>query len=314
MNLFYQFLRLIRFGNLLIMGITMFVVRLFILKTLSRELSFIDIFTDSYFNFVVLSVILVGAAGNIINDYFDVRADRINKPNRLIIDVYIKRRWAIIFNWVFNGVSLIVIAGVSYELKSITLLGFVCLAIFILWIYSTTLKKMPLIGNLSIAFLTSIVPIYSLLYHLSVFPGINKSYTLIVILGFSGSAFLLNLSREIIKDLADLEGDKLLHARTLPILKGKKFSKVVTLSIGLFLIAFLIYVVNVLKYQVINSSSELLLINNSLAAIILLTAFGVLVLSAYIVLLNSNNSKGFKLSSDLMKYSMLFGLFLIAVL
>ncbi|MBK6526503.1 MAG: UbiA family prenyltransferase [Crocinitomicaceae bacterium] len=96
---------------------------------------------------LVFSTLLIAAAGNIINDYFDVKADRINKPELLIIDKHIKRRWAIVFNWVFNSVGLLIAMylGWKYDNWFMAIIPFV--TINLLWFYSMYFKRTLILGN-----------------------------------------------------------------------------------------------------------------------------------------------------------------------
>ena len=87
------------------------------------------------FNLIVLSTILIAAAGNIINDYFDVKADRINKPERLIIGKYIKRRVAILTHWILNLIAFIIAIYLSWYLNTFFYLFIHLLSINCLWYY-----------------------------------------------------------------------------------------------------------------------------------------------------------------------------------
>jgi len=94
------FFKLIRPINLLIIGLTMYSVRFFYFTLGGMEANIFSGGEKVDFALLVFSTLLIAAAGNIINDYFDVRADRINKPHKLIITKHIKRRWAIVYHWI----------------------------------------------------------------------------------------------------------------------------------------------------------------------------------------------------------------------
>jgi 4-hydroxybenzoate polyprenyltransferase len=131
---------------------------------------FLNLFKNLDFIFLLLSVFFIAAGGNIINDYFDVKADRVNKPDRLIIDKYIKRRWAIILNWTFNGIGFLIALYLSIKLDNWWIVSIAFLTINLLYFYSAVFKRKFLIGNLVVALLTAIVPIYVYLYlHFSTF-------------------------------------------------------------------------------------------------------------------------------------------------
>jgi 4-hydroxybenzoate polyprenyltransferase len=111
-----HFIKLIRPINLLIIAITMYGVRFYVL-----EVHYFEKVKDNALDFflLVFSTVIIAAAGNIINDYFDVRADRINKPERLIITKHIKRRWAILIHWIFNGIAFGIALYLSIKYQSL---------------------------------------------------------------------------------------------------------------------------------------------------------------------------------------------------
>lgn len=193
------------------------------------------------FFLLVFSTVLIAAAGNIINDYFDVRADRINKPNKLIITKFISRKWAILSHWILNFVAFGIAIYLSARNNTFWYMFIHLLSINALWFYSMRFKRKPFIGNFIVAILTALVPILCGIhfYIHNEFPvvqtqEINSPFSFwifhlmahghfIYILAFF--AFASNLSREIIKDIEDIEGDKLLNAKTLPIIYGTTSTK-----------------------------------------------------------------------------------------
>lgn len=156
-------------------------------------------------------VFIVTGAGNSINDYFDHKIDAINKPERPIPSGRISLKTALIYS-IFLFVMGIVLAFLIN-----LLLGMIAFLSSILMIfYARDLKTKCLIGNLSISFLTGLC---------FVFGGIAVGQIMVSIyLGFF--AFLMTMAREIVKDMEDVEGDKLEGANTLPILHGMRISSV----------------------------------------------------------------------------------------
>ena len=225
-----SFLRLVRFSNLLIVLATMLGVALFHARINNLELY--HILNFNFFLFT-LSTLLITAAGNIINDYFDIKADKINKPNRLIVSKQIKRRWAIVLHLSFNTLSFFICLYLSVIFKNSLLILFPFIAINILWFYSWYLKKKLFIGNLAIALLTGLVPILTAIYLNEIFPFKNQE--LFIVYVFAAIAFIQNLVREIIKDAEDVEGDKLIHVESIPIYFGKKITKLICVCLLLVL-------------------------------------------------------------------------------
>ena len=215
----FGFLRLIRVQNLLIVVLTQFMARLFLVSpdTESRW----HLLIDPSLWLLSLSTVCIAAAGYIINDYFDVKIDLVNKPDRVIIGRYFKRRVAMGVHQILNVVGCLI----GLYLSKWVFLADV-LAASLLWYYSAQFKKQPLVGNVVISLLTAL----SLLI-LAVYYRQNANMVLIYAL-FS---FGISLIREIIKDMQDIRGDARFGCRTLPIVWGLRRTKyLLYVLIGLF--------------------------------------------------------------------------------
>ena len=113
---------------------------------------------------LVLSTLFIAAAGNIINDYFDVKADRINKPYKQIINRSLKRRWAIVLHWLFNFCGFFLAVITSLFMKSLWFVVIHLISINLLWFYSLFLRQKLQLAILIISFLTALVPILVILF------------------------------------------------------------------------------------------------------------------------------------------------------
>ncbi len=222
--------------NLIIVAVTMFITRYVVLKnilakggTYSLALSNLD------FSSLVLSALLITAAGNVINDYFDQRVDKINKPEKVIIGKNVNRKVAILVHQGLNVIAFALTLRVAI-LTSIWLLLLFPLAItFVLWWYSPIFKKKPLIGNLLIALCTASVPVFAvitdlLLLRSSLLTQNVGSLTLsehawLWVLGIAAFAFVLTMIREAVKDAQDEPGDRTERYQTIPILLGIRPTK-----------------------------------------------------------------------------------------
>lgn len=219
-----NFLRLIRSINLLLLALTMGGV--WVSQTSNHH-------PPIEFYLLVVFTLLVAGAGNAINDYFDIRSDRINKPDKIVLGNTIKRRWAIIIHWVFNAIALFISLYLSWRFKSWFYVFVHFFTTSWLWTYSVNLKRRLIWSNISIALLVGITPIIALkpIYDLGIRPN-----NIGPILLFSVFAFLINFSREIIKDIQDVEGDALRNVRSIPIVYGRKkarwFATVIILILG----------------------------------------------------------------------------------
>ncbi|MDP5010367.1 MAG: geranylgeranylglycerol-phosphate geranylgeranyltransferase [Crocinitomicaceae bacterium] len=211
-------------------------------------------YSISWIDFILLvfSTCLIAAGGNIINDYFDVKADRINKPEKLIITKHIKRRWAIVSHWSFNGIAFLIGIYLSIKYNSLSFVFIHLISINLLWFYSMYFKRKVLIGNIMIAFLTALVPMLALLFMIyspnesnqladpSAF-GWIMDYDFALIQFITFFAFVQNLAREILKDIQDIEGDKLIYVKSLPMVIGIKKTMVITFLLLSFLPVFLLF-------------------------------------------------------------------------
>lgn len=212
---FYAFLRLIRIQNLIILLLLQYFGRIFLID---NQLSFIALVTEIPIFVLALSTILVAACGYIINDYYDIKIDMINKPNQVVIGKQINRRNAIIFHVILNFLAVFV----SLILLSWRVALFMSICIFLLWIYSNYFKRTAFWGNLIISFLA-----FSALFILFLYYKSNLERILL----FSTFAFLTTLIREIVKDIEDMRGDEIFDCKTLPIIWGVQKTKILVFII-----------------------------------------------------------------------------------
>ncbi len=185
--------------------------------------------TELGFLVLTLATVCVAAAGYIINDYYDVKIDAINKPERVVVGKSIRRRPAMFTHMVLSFIGVALGFWLSIAVGLINL-G----AVLLLWGYSARFKKMPLIGNVVIALLGA-----SMLLVVAVYAGkLNK-----ITISYAVFAFLISLIREIIKDMEDVRGDASFDCRTLPIVLGMRRAKYVLYPIIALFQAFLLLVI-----------------------------------------------------------------------
>jgi 4-hydroxybenzoate polyprenyltransferase len=181
------------------------------------------------FSLLVLSSVLIAAAGYIINDYFDLNIDRINKPDRLIVQKIIKRRWTIAWHLILSILGIAI--GIYLDFAThVTLLGFSNLiCVLLLFVYSISLKKQLLSGNIIISLLTSWTVLVVTWCEVRFFFNpidVNIHRITRVTFLYSGFAFVISLIRESIKDMEDIEGDRKYGCNTMPIKWGVNASKI----------------------------------------------------------------------------------------
>ena len=297
------FLRLIRIVNLLIIVLTMIGVAFNLLKT--NNYLYVDFHLLNY-SLLIFSTVIIAAAGNMINDYFDVKADRINKPKKLIISKYLKKRWAIVIHWILNLVAVFISILLSIRYNSFLFVFIHLISMNLLWFYSAYFKKKLLIGNVVIALLTALVPLLSVWY----FKVVNESsapfspyhqdtwstyldYSFIYF--FAVCAFFQNLSREISKDIQDVVGDKLIHVYSLPMKLGER--KAGLISVAILQLPLLIGIVAISQNWIqINLISGFLLL---ISALLNLACLGLFII---------RKPYPFEIINTIIKWSMLVGI------
>ncbi|WP_345052551.1 geranylgeranylglycerol-phosphate geranylgeranyltransferase [Hymenobacter glaciei] len=210
---------LVRWPNLLIMLLCLALVRAGLLLP---RLPLRDSLLAARFGLLVWAALLVAAAGYIINDYYDVKIDAINRPDRLVIGRVVNRRMAMLAHMVLSGLGVL-LAGWLHPVLGLVTLG----TALLLWGYSARFKRVALVGNLSIATLTAALV---LLPELQLQLERNDSHS--VVWPYALAAFLLTMVREIVKDVEDMRGDAQHGCRTLPLVWGVARTKWVT---GFFL-------------------------------------------------------------------------------
>lgn len=233
MKLITAFLRLVRWPNLVFIMLTQVMFEYCVLQPIFKHAGINNNIQGIYFWLITASFVMMAAAGYIINDYFDLNIDQINKPDKVIVARVIKRRWVLAWHTILSlaavGCSLYVDLRTSSKIAGIT--AFICVTL--LFFYSTTLKKKFLIGNVLVSAITawSIIALtwfegsrFFQLYHRAADLDIEKIFRLTVL--YTGFAFIISLIREVVKDMEDIEGDRRYGCKTMPIVWGTTATKV----------------------------------------------------------------------------------------
>jgi 4-hydroxybenzoate polyprenyltransferase len=248
MKLVTAFLRLVRWPNLVFIVVTQLLFYYCIVASLIKAP------VDTHFSFeifilLIIASVLIAAAGYIINDYFDLNIDKINKPEKLVVDKVIKRRWAIVWHIALSLIGILLGFYIDFSYGSYWTGFSNLICVVLLFGYSVSLKKKLLIGNVLISAFTSwVIIVVFLCYHNSFYSTSVVGFVDAFIVGrlfklavlYSGFAFIISLIREVIKDMEDMEGDAKYGCKTMPIVWGIPASKVFTAVWLIVLIAALI--------------------------------------------------------------------------
>lgn len=318
-----DFFRLIRFPNLIIIALTLYGVRYGLMEPIYQHaisemllsgflVSGLSLHMSSFdFGLLNFSIISIAAAGYIINDYFDTKIDRINKPELVIVGRIVKRRVAMVMHISLSIIGLFIGIYLSLKVGNWKLSSIHFFSIVALWFYSTHLKKQFLSGNLLISLLAALVPITAALFEFASGSIVNLqilnknlegmgtsllSKGTFLVFAYAAFAFLSNLVREIVKDIEDLEGDQADGAQTVPIVLGETQAKFICMSIAVFILILLFFI-------------EKILWNTSLSWMFwyLIAAVFLPLLSLVFTIFRANQKKHYTIASTLCKFLIVAG-------
>lgn len=252
------FFRLVRYPNLIFIALTQslfyFSILLPTYKTAETGMPLLG-YTD--FLLLLVSSVSIAAAGYIINDYFDMDIDHVNKPQKMVIGKLISRRWAMLWHMLLSLIGLFLTAIVALHVSNMLLLVFNFASVVVLLFYSTTFKKKLLIGNVLISLLTAWVigvlfvaeiNLADLSYLKNHKTELDKLYKYTLV--YAGFAFIVSLIREVVKDLEDMIGDKKFGCTTMPIVWGVNVSKI---FIAIWLVVLMGLLLAILIYAIIHN-------------------------------------------------------------
>lgn len=237
------FFRLVRWRNLLIVFLTQWIVWICVIRPMA-DWSKVPIFLNNFHFFLLtLSTVLIAAAGYIINDYFDVKIDVINRPGKVIIERTIGRRFAILWHSAFNIIGLLLALYLAVISQNYMVAAIQLVCTVLLWFYSTTFKRMFVSGNVIVALLAALTVLVLAAYEPALYPHAQLNYFLVeggvilvnplgVIVVYAYFAFMLNWMREIVKDMEDFKGDAEEGCVTMPIKIGLRKSVAFVIILG----------------------------------------------------------------------------------
>ncbi len=206
---FIGYLKASRIPNLLIIVATQVLTAVFLLDR--------NIWFDFNFFLVVISTSMIAAAGYLINDYYDLKIDMVNRPQKVVIGTEISRRPALLSHTLTN------VAAVAIGFWADIWVGLVHIfSSFLLWYYSNYLRRLPLIGNISIGVLSAMTFLILLIYYRTDDP---------IVFFYAAFGFLMVVIREIVKDIQDVKGEAAFGCVTVPVIWGIRGAKTLIVSI-----------------------------------------------------------------------------------
>ncbi len=236
-----EILKVIRWKNLLFLALMMVLVeRLISCAILAKSLFGAVLLPHWVLLLLVLSVVFIAAGGYAINDYFDVRIDSINRPDKLLVTRTLTKQQAMLTHQILTTLGVLLGLVISYKVRSWSLALIMIFVPGMLWFYSSSYKRQFFLGNLIVSLVVALAPLSVAIAdnaYLSRQYGDILAYTNLTqqIWSWIGCislfAFLLTLAREIVKDLQDQDGDREYECHTLPIILGEFWTKAIVVFI-----------------------------------------------------------------------------------
>lgn len=206
------------------------------------------------FIILVLATICIAAGGYIINDIYDVETDKVNKPDKVIINKHISEKNAltlfIILNVIGVGLGFYLSNGIGKSGFSVIFI----IASALLYIYSSYLKQLFLVGNIVVSLVVSLsillIGVFELIPAMTDANRVVQITFFKIILDYAIFAFMINLIRELVKDIEDIDGDYKAGMRTLPIVLGRERANKIVFALSLIpLLSVIYYVITYLFKQ-----------------------------------------------------------------
>lgn len=250
--------RLIRLPNLLFLAIVLWTMEKWVAVPVLQSILYDAILSNWFLVLLIVATVLIAAGGYVINDYFDVKIDRINRPEQVIVTRTISKQTAFRLSIGLSAVG--VVAGIVAAIlcRSWTVGILFGIAPGLLWFYSSGYKRQFIVGNLIIALLAACPPLMIAFANIGyahklydrfgdIVSQTPLPHSLLVWLGgFAVFAFLTTWTREIIKDMQDQIGDAELECHTLPVVLGDTKTKIIVTALILLIIVGLSYCLFVL--------------------------------------------------------------------
>jgi len=301
-----KFFRLIRIENIFMVLLTQLLMSIAIISPI-LGINGLSVATPTLsLVLVMLGTALITMGGYVINDYFDTRIDEINKPNRVLIGKAISRHKAMQMHQILTIIGVLCGLYVAWEIRSITVAMIFLFIPGLLWFYSTTYKRQFFIGNFIVAAITAFVPLiialvegnYLVIQHGSSVMEYGIIADIYKWVGFFAVfAFTLTILREMVKDLEDEKGDRELECRTIPIVLGQFWAKILIATFSILLVFGVLYII-----YGMHSFAEHTLLNNFLL-------YGVCapLLFFIIMLFKAKSSPEYAFTQNILKLIMLIG-------
>ena len=229
------FFRLIRFDNLLFLIILIGVMEKWVVAPVMNHFLLPEPLLWWHLLLLIVAIVGIAAGGYVIDDYFDIKIDRINHPDELVVTREVTKEQAMHLFYGLTAVGIASGVALSIVLKSTSLFTVFVLIPGLLWFYSASYKRQFLLGNLIVSVLTALVPLtvgiagdaaVRLTYGEDAVAVMLYANVYVYLLFFAAFAFLCTWIREVIKDIEDQEGDRELECHTWAVKYGTRSAQI----------------------------------------------------------------------------------------
>lgn len=247
-----DYFKILRPKNLFLVAVTQLLIYYLVILPSFSALNLEPRLSGILLPLFITCTVLIAAAGYVVNDIFDSASDQINKPDYTFIGRNISSIQGWLYYWVLVLCGLFIAGYIALKIDALPLLIIYPLAVGLLYAYSRYLKSNGLIGNVVVALFTAFVPAIILVAEPTLLSAEHET-TRNLIVFFATLSFMINLCRELVKDMEDIKGDKVAGEYTLPITIGVEKTKAIVYyltAISLFLIiGFIYYLFEVLTFR-----------------------------------------------------------------
>lgn len=252
-----HFLNLIRWKNLIMIALVQILIKYALLLPFNESHGVTAALSPFAFTLLVIATLCIAAGGYIINDIYDIETDKVNKPNKVIINKFISEKDGYTYFMLCNIIGVGLGFYLAYHVNYASLFVIFFISSALLYIYSTALKQMFLIGNIVISIVVAlsimVVGIFELIPSMNSLNNVPNMTFLEIIRDYAIFAFLINLVREVIKDIEDINGDHKVGMQTMPIVLGRERANKIAFILSLIPLFSVVYYVvnNLFKQQIL---------------------------------------------------------------
>lgn len=230
-----EYMKLMRLPNVLLIASVQMMIYFFVLRPVLSQYTLEPAMPVADFYLLVLSIAFISAGGYVINDYFDMRIDELNKPLTRVVGRTLTKRQAMVCYQVVSAIGMLLGTLLCFKTHSFTYFFVYVMFLGLLWFYSSSYKRQFVLGNFIVAFLMAMVPfivgLFELRYMTVVYePSDDGNFIAYLVLSWTGAfaavAFLWTFVYEVVKDMDTEKGDRELECHTFAVVWGFERTKI----------------------------------------------------------------------------------------